>query len=118
MSVQDEYSLLYAIFPAFLCALGALEQNPRYPVSGALQAILWVHGLVKDEERAILSGGVEGGRFAQTMSCRVGAATCHCKLWSKVLGARPLRVAPSEQVKLDEARMKNFIKGGEKMAEE
>ena len=53
MSVQDEYSLLYAIFPAFLCALGALEQNPRYPVSGALQAILWVHGLVKDEESSL-----------------------------------------------------------------
>ena len=60
---------------------------------------------------AILSGGAEGGRSAQTMSCRVGAATCHCKLWSEVLGASPLRVAPYEQVKLDEARMKNFIKG-------
>lgn len=42
-----------AVFPAFLCTLGATGQTPNRPVSKDLQAILWVCGLVKNEEGSL-----------------------------------------------------------------
>lgn len=41
---------IYAVFPAFVYVLEATGQTPKYPVSKNLQAILWVNGLVKNEE--------------------------------------------------------------------